>query len=159
MAAATTPIQYPYINGSLFSFPSIELKMNGLIFRGFKSINYKRTRDRAKVYGNASDPLGKTTGKNDYTADAEIYLAEWNAFQVNLGGDGYGDVFFPIYVTYIQNGFDVIQDTLIGCTMDESDASNSEGTDPLVRKVTLNPLKIFFNDYEDLANPLTSPPQ
>lgn len=157
-ATITTPIPYPYINGSLFSFPSIELKIRGIIFRGFKSINYSRKRDRPKVYGNSPDPLGKVVGKNDYTADAEVYLAEFNAFLASIGS-GYGDEFFPIYVSYVQNGFETIQDQLIGCTLDETEAAQSDGTDPLVRKLTLNPLKILFNGYEDLAFPLTSPPR
>lgn len=163
---ATTPIQYPYVNGSLFSWSSIELNMNGIIFRGFKSINYERARDRPKVWGNSPDPIGKVVGRNDYTCDAEIYLAEWNAFQASLAipgsqpaGGGYGDKFFNVFVTYAQNGFDVIQDVIIGCTLDKLTVSQSEGTDPLVRKIELNPIKIYFQGVDDLAIPLTSPPQ
>lgn len=149
----STPIQYPLINGVRHSFASIELKLNSQIFIGFKSINYTRTRSRSKVRGNSPDPLGKTMGENDYTADCEVYIAEWNLFQ-ELLGPGYGDVFFPVLVTYSANGFDTIQDVINGCTMDSTEASNSQGPDPTIRKFDLAPLKILYNGIDDLATPL-----
>lgn len=149
----TTPIAYPLINGVRHSFASIELKLNNQIFIGFKSINYTRTRSRTKVRGNSPDPLGKTIGENDYSTDAEMYLAEWNLFQSQLGA-GYGDVFFQILVTYSANGFDTIQDVINGCTVDSTEASQSQGPDPLVRKFDFSPLKILFNGIDDLATPL-----
>jgi len=149
----TTPIQYPLINGVRHSFSSIELKIAGLIFVGFKTINYSRTRSRSNVHGKSPDPIGKTRGKNEYKADCELYLAEWNALQAELG-PGYGDTFFTITVTYGENGFDTIQDVIKGCTLDSTDASNSEGTDPTVRKLDLNPMKILFNGIEDMDTPL-----
>lgn len=158
MPVATTPLQFPLINGAGFSYSSIELKINGLIFRGFKSINYDYSRERVKVYGNSPDPLFKTVGKADYTCDAEIYVAEWYAFMAQLGA-GFGDVFFPILVTYTQAGFDTVQDSILGCTIDKLSASQSEGPDPLVRKVEFNPLKILLNGLDPLAIPLAPPPQ
>ena len=150
-----TPIQYPLINGARHSFASIELKLGANIFIGFKSINYSRKRTRSLVRGNSPDPMGKTIGDNEYTADCELYIAEWNLLQSQIAsGNGYGDVFFQVLVTYSANGFDTIQDTLNGCTIDSTDASNGQGPDPLVRKFDLNPLKILFNGVDDLAVPL-----
>ena len=149
-----SPIQYPLINGTRHSFASIELTLGSLIFVGFRAVNYKRSRGRTTVYGSSPDPLGKTRGVNEYTADCELYLAEWNAFQADIGA-GYGDEAFQVLVTYTENGFDSIIDTLIGCTMDSTEASNSQGSDPTVRKFDLNPIKILFNGIEDLAQPLT----
>jgi len=155
-----TPIQYPLVNGVRHSFVSVELKLDGVIFQGFKSINYTRTRSRTMVYGNSPDPLGKTRGKNEYKADCELYLAEWNAFQAQLQdiSPGYGDQFFEIVVMYNENGFDQITDTIIGCTMDSTEASNAEGTDPTTRKFELNPIKILFNGIDDSSVPLVGAP-
>lgn len=153
----TTPIAYPLINGVRHSFASIELKLNGQIFIGFKSINYTRTRSRSLVRGNSPDPLGKTQGDNDYSADFELYLAEWNLFQSQLG-PGYGDKFYQILATYSANGFDTIQDVINGCTVDSTEASQSQGPDPLVRKFDAKPLKILFNGIDDLATPLAGTP-
>ena len=158
MSVATTPLQFPLINGSMFSYSSIELNMNGTIFRGFKSIDYSRKRDRPAQYGNSPDPLGKPVGKNSYEATGEIYVAEFRNFVQSLGA-GYGDVYFQVTVTYQQNGFDTVQDVIDGCTLDEMSASFTEGTDALSQKFALNPLKILFNMVDDLAVPLISPPQ
>ncbi len=161
------PLQYPLVNGVRHSFASIELNFSGLIFRGFKSINYGRKRNRGLVRGNHPDPIAKTLGENEYNADAEIYLAEWMAFleqlkanaQSGTNGNGYGDVQFSAFVTYSATGFDTITDELQGCTLDSTDASNGQGPDALVRKVDLMPLKILFAGVDDLLDPLSPPPQ
>lgn len=165
----TTPLSYPLINGVRHDFSSIELKLSGQIFIGFKSINYNRTRTRVMVRGNSPDPIAKTEGTNEYTADCEIYLAEWNQLQSILvqaanaagipnGGTGYGDVLFQIVVTYSSLGFDTITDTLNGCSLDSLEASQSQSADPLVRKFNLAPLKILFGNEDDLGTPLQAPP-
>lgn len=146
-------ISYPLINGARHSFASIELKISTQIFVGFKSINYSRTRSRTLIRGNSPDPLGKTRGDNEYSADVEMYLAEANQL-LTLLGKGYGDVFFPINVSYSENGFDTITDNLIGCTIDSTEASQSQGSDGLTRKFNLTPLKILFGQVDDLAIPL-----
>lgn len=167
---ATTAIQYPLVNGARHSFVSTEVRFTqpaigstqagaalALALRGYKSINYSRTRSRTMVYGNHPDPLGKTRGKNEYKADSEWFLAEFtviqNALQA-LAGQGYGDVFFDMVITYSENGFDTITDTIIGCTMDTTEANNAEGTEPTMRKIELNPLKILINGIDDVPNPL-----
>ncbi len=154
-----TPISYPLINGVRHGYSSIELKLAGQIFLGFTAINYSRTRSRGLARGQHPDPLGKTRGTNEYKGDCELLLAEFNLLQSLLvaQGAGYGDVFFQVLVTYGENQFDTITDTLNGCTVDLTDASNSEGPDPLKRKIDLSPLKILFNGIDDVAVPLVGP--
>lgn len=155
----STPIPYPYINGVRHSFASVEFKFNGLIFTGIANMNYSRTRSRGLVRGNHPDPMGKTIGENEYSAEVELYVAEWNLFQASLGnkGKGYGDAFFTATCVYSANGFDMITDTILGCTMDTTEASLAKGVDGLSRKIQLNPLKILFNGLDDLAVPLAAP--
>lgn len=161
----TTNLSYPLINGVRHSFVSIELKLNNQIFVGFKSINYSRKRNRTMVRGNHPDPLAKTRGSNEYSADCEMYLAEFNLFQAALittaqqQSLGYGDVAFQVLVSYSENGLDTIQDVINGCTLDETTASQSQGDDPLVRKLDLAPLKVLFNSVDDVTTPLQAPPQ
>jgi len=152
-----TPIPFPLVNGTRHSFSSIELKIAGQIFVGFKSINYGITRSRGLVRGNHPDPIGWTRGENEYKADCELYLAEWNLLQSQLG-PGWGDVPFVVLVTYGENEFDTITDELIGCHLDGTDISNGQGTDALVRKVELNPLKILLNGLDNNTTPLGPPP-
>lgn len=155
-----TPIAYPYLNGVRHSFASVEFKFNGIIFTGIASMNYSRTRNRGLVRGNHPDPLGKTIGENEYAADCELYVAEWNLFKKSLGnnGAGYGDQFFTATCVYSANGFDMITDTILGCTLDTTEAALTKGVDGLSRKMQLNPLKIIFGDDDDLAVPLAAPP-
>lgn len=155
---ASTPIQYPLINGVRHSGSSVELKLNGQVYVGFKSINYARKRNRTMVKGPHPDPIGKTQGSNEYTGDCELYLAEYNRLITDMG-NGYGDVQFIVTVTYSLNGFDTIVDTLTGCSIDSTDSSNStDSSDPTVRKFDLNPVKIKFNGLDDVATPLTGAP-
>jgi len=149
-----TPIQYPLINGVRHGYSSIEIKINNQIYTAFKSINYSRKRSRTMLRGNSPDPLGKTRGTNEYSSDCEMALAEFN-LMLSLLGPGYGDVIFQVTATYTESGFDTISDVLIGCTVDSTDVSQSEGTDPLYRKFDLLPLKILFNGVDDLQTPLT----
>lgn len=158
---ALTPIAYPLLNGVRHAFASVEFKFNGIIFIGVASVNYSRTRTRGWVRGNHPDPLGKTIGENEYSADCELYVAEFNQFQASLGnaGKGYGDAFFTATCVYTANGFDMITDTILGCTLDVTEVSLAKGTDGLSRKIQLNPMKILFNNLDDLAVPLAAPAQ
>lgn len=161
----TTPISYPTINGARFAWASVEIKVAGQIFYA-TAINYSRKRNRQMVRVNHPDPIGKTRGENEYTADLELLLAEYNllqqtlilqANQQSLNG-GYGDVAFTVIVQYTENGFDTVTDTLNGCTMDSTDATGAQGPDALKRKFDLNPLKILYGGQDDLAVPLGAPP-
>jgi hypothetical protein len=151
------PLVYPLVNGVKHSLNSVELKINGRIYIGFKSINYSRKRNRTMVRGKSPDPIAKAIGENEYSGDCELYLAEFNLMQDDLG-PGYGDIPFTVYATWTQNGFDTITDVLLGCNLDSTESNNS-GADPTVRKFDLSPLKILFNGIDDLAVPLVAPPQ
>lgn len=151
MAAMAGPILYPMINGVRHDFSSIEVVFGPHILIGFKSVNYSRTRTRTMVYGTSPDPLGKTRGKNEYKADCEMLLSE---FDLVSALPGYGDIPFTMVVTYSTNGIDTVADVLINCTIDSTDASNAEGADPTVRKIELNPTKILFGGKDDMLVPL-----
>lgn len=156
----TDNLEFPYINGVRHSFASIEFKFQvaGQKVQVFlKSINYTRTRGRGLVRGNHPDPIAKTRGENEYSADIELYRAEWHLLKETLG-EGYGDVSFLALVTYGENGFETVTDEIIGCTLDSTEASNTQGSDPTVLKFNLAPLKIKFGGTDDLAVPLTAPP-
>jgi hypothetical protein len=160
-----TVAQFPLVNGVRHSWASVEANVNGQIYY-LTSINYSRKRTRNMVMVNHPDPVGKTRGNNEYSADGEFLLVESNNLQqaliqqsfANGGNGGYGDVFFQIVVSYTENGLDTITDVILGCTLDSTEASNSQGNDPTKRKHEFNPLKILFQNAEDLDNPLAAPP-
>lgn len=153
---------YPLINGVRHGFTNITLKFalaDGKKVQMFcKSINYGRTRSRGLVEGNHPDPVAKTQGTNAYKASVEIALAEYRLLVAEIG-PGYGDIFFDTLVTYGLDGFETVTDEILGCTIDDDDASNSQGPDPLMRKLDLAPLKIKMGGIDDLLIPLASPEQ
>lgn len=151
---------YPLIRGRRHGFSSITLKFaiaDGPTVQMFiKSINYGRTRSRGLVRGNHPDPIAKTLGENEYKGSVEMMLAEYRLLVAELG-DGYGDKSFDVLVTYGETGFETVTDELLGCNLDDDDASNSQGPDPLVRKIDLAPLKILMAGVDDLEIPMISP--
>lgn len=152
-----TPIPFPLINGVRHDFTSIELKLDDQLYIGFKSVNFSATRSRSMVMGNHPDPIGKTKGTNEYKADCELYLAEWNLLQQKLG-KGWQDKAFTMLVTYGANGFDTVVVEITGCTLDGTDFSHSQGTDALSVKVDLNPMKILINGIDGCDVVLGPPP-
>ncbi len=160
----TTPIPYPDATGARHSWASIKAIIAGQTFLGIKTCNYDRKRTRSVVMGTHPDPLGKTVGENAYTATIDLYLAEFNQLQAILvgiaadQGVGYGDVFFDLQIQYSANGFDTIQDDILGCTLDATTASQAQGPDSLVRGIELGPLKILWNGEDDYSPALQAPP-
>jgi hypothetical protein len=160
-----TTAAFPLINGVRHSWASVEANVAGQIYY-LTSINYSRKRTRNMVMVNHPDPVGKTMGNNEYSADGEFLLVESNNLQSALvaqslqngGNGGYGNVYFTIVVSFTENGLDTVTDTIIGCTLDSTESSNSQGNDPTKRKHEFNPVKILFNGVDDLDVPLTAPP-
>jgi hypothetical protein len=155
------PLVYPLIRGFRHGFASITLKFEldgGKTVQMFcKSINYGRTRSRGLVRGNHPDPIAKTRGENEYKASVEMALAEYRLLVAEIG-PGYGDKVFTTLVSYGESGFETVTDEILGCTLDDDDASNSQGPDPLMRKLDLAPLKILMAGVDDLEIPMISPP-
>lgn len=153
---------YPLIRGVRHGFANIKLKFalpvgSKKIEMFCKSINYGRTRSRGIVRGNHPDPIAKTIGENEYKANVEIAHAECMLLIKEIG-PGYGDLLFDTYVSYGCDGFDTTTDEILGCSIDDHDVSNSQGPDPLMRKLELGPLKILMAGIEDLLVPMISPP-
>lgn len=153
------PVAVPLINGVGWSFGHIKLRIADMEFTGgFKSIDYSRKRTREKARSNHPDPVFKTLGENDYECTAEVYVEWWRQLLLQLQntfGPGYGDQFFTTYVSYGNaRGFAPITDTILGCTLDTTEAKNSQGPAPLTRMIDFNPMKVLYNGLEDLAVPL-----
>lgn len=157
----TDAIVYPLVRGYRHSFVSIVLVFaldGGKKIQVFcKSINYGRTRSRGLYEGNHPDPIAKTRGVNAYKASVEMALAEYRLLTSEIG-PGYGDKQFDTLVTYGEDGFTTVTDSLLSCTLDDDDASNSQGPDPLMRKLDLAPLKILMAGVDDLQLPMVPPP-
>jgi hypothetical protein len=151
-------VPFPIINGVMHSYASIEAILGpaGRVSVAMSSINYSRKRDRDMPRGAHPDPIGKTRGDNKYDGDCELYLVQWQLLQVSMGLEGYGDIPFPIFVTYSDIGMPTIVDTLLGCTIDSTEVSQSQSNKALSRKIDLSPVKIYFNGVDDNIIPLVA---
>lgn len=152
---ALKPIRYPLTDGNRHSWHSLEAKFAGKLFLGFTELSFGYKRNRTIVYGAHPLPLGKTRGKVEFNAKAKLYLAEFIYFtQEVLGGRGYGDKFFTVNGIYQEVGFDSIRVQLNGCTLDEAQINNTEGSDPTAPEITLNPLEILINGVSSVSLPM-----
>jgi hypothetical protein len=157
------PLQYPTINGVSYSWASIEFKFAGAPIVTVQNIDYKITRERKVTYGTNVNPLRKTRGRITYEAKAKILLPELNGLlqalgeQDPTGNNAYGDVFFGTTITYTENGFATITDSILYCTIDSVEQSTSEGVDEVAVEINLNPLLILRNGQPMSSIPLSAP--
>jgi hypothetical protein len=157
MAIIQPPIPYPDSLGSRHSFVSLKAVVAGLPILGLKKCSYSRIRTREILHGTHSDPIGKTQGENAYKASLDLYLAEYQQLKAALVQQatvlqcGYGDVFFTVVAQYSAPGFTLINDEIQSCTLDETNAEQTQGPAALIRGIELNPLKILFDGDDDVA--------
>jgi hypothetical protein len=142
-------ISYPEVNGHRTSYCSIELGIDGTRIKGVKSINYKDEVEIGELYGTSSNRIGRTRGRSKPGGDIEIYQAEWEEYLLpklaRNGAIGFAELSWTITVTYSELGLSrTVTDRLIGVRFLSADKSNSEGTDALVVKCTLDVMRVMF---------------
>lgn len=141
-------VQYPLINGVRHDWSSIEFAIQlptgtAVTVVGAKSINYKFEKKGTHVYGTGPKPIGITRGVFTPDGDVEIYLDEY-ASLVDQLGPGFADQPLTIKVSYSEQERTYL-DTLIGVRIAGVEASQSQGADPLTRKLPLTMLDILYN--------------
>ena len=148
-------MDYPLINGTRYSFASIELTLNGQRYVGFKELNYNQDLDPGEVRGAHSQMLGRTRG--DLKADGSISMfeEEWNSLLAALGA-GYMEVPFDVSAAYAETNSPTITDVLHGCRIKKVDKSRSQGTEGLVVKLDLSIVWITLNGVEPLKGMLAT---
>lgn len=139
------------INNSMYSWASIEVKVDGDIFHGFTSIGYEDSRERVHAYGmgRAHAPRGRTSGK--YTPGPASLSGPKSSVRALLkklaeAGTGkktsFGDTVFQIVVQYNEPDEVPITDELVDCVVTKVGASHEEGPDPLEEELELHVMKI-----------------
>lgn len=140
-------IQYPAVNGTRFDFSSIEFTVAGVLFNGVAEINYDDSLKPGEVRGTHAQMIGRTRGKYEAKGDISFFKSEHQQLitLLSTSGLGYMETAFDILVTYSENGFDTIQDKLVGCRLTSGADSNKEGGDPTVVKCELSVMYILRN--------------
>lgn len=145
-------LSYPLVNGNRFDFTSIEILIEGIPFRGVKSINYEDGTDGAKQYGTSARPLGRTRGKYDPSGSLEIFKEEANAIRLLLG-NGWGEVSLTIVVAYAELAVSVpTVDKLFGCRVRKAADAHSQGAEGLTEKWDLDIMDITRNGVRLLSD-------
>lgn len=141
------------VNGNLFSWGSIILKIDQEPFYGFTGITYADKRERVKGYGMGRHhaPRGRSRGK--YTIEL-AKLTGWKssiqAVRVQLAarsanGQSYGDVEFQIIVQYVESDEAPMTVALERCVWAGNSSSDEENPDPLKEEVEIDPMLIRRN--------------
>lgn len=140
------------VNGNLYSYGSIKIKIDGTPFYGFNSISYGDSRTRSKSYGTgkSQSPRGKTRGK--YETDPVTLSGDKDTvreFRKALADAGDGrsaaDTLFQIVVTYSEDGLGQIVDEIEDCHLSKNTSSSEEGGDPLKEDVEIDCMRIRWD--------------
>jgi hypothetical protein len=119
----------PVVNGNYYSFASIEIDVRGRKIKGFKELSYDDGLDPGMARGTSPIALAHTQGDYEANASGEMYRKDFDEL-VTLLGDGFGEVEFPITVTYASRGMPTVTDRLPAVRIKKADNSNSQGNDP-----------------------------
>jgi hypothetical protein len=140
------------INGDVYSWGSIILKIEGDEFTGIFGIDYSQKRERSKQYGTgrAQKPRGRSKGK--YSAEGKITvprgtMADLINFLADKSEDGvsYGDVVFQMTVQYVEADETPMLVELEDCVIAEESVSDEEGNEGLKDEITLDIMGIKKN--------------
>lgn len=134
----------PVINGRHYSYASAEINLDGLVYKGITSINFKESLKPTKVVAGGVYPQGKTRGEYNADADLEMLIQHANAFRAALAAKhpngSYALVEFPVLIYFSEaEGEPVHEVKIVNCRWQDTDNSNSKGPDPSVEKIVLCP--------------------
>jgi len=138
--------QTPLINGFLFSFASIRLRVGSLVITRFTECNYKQSAKMGSSYGASVQKQGRTRGKLDGSTNVTLVRVEYNRLVAYLANNptpnsGYFFKPFDIQVEWRENpGDPIFTDKIIGCMIEDEDFKNGndKSTDPAVVTLGLN---------------------
>jgi hypothetical protein len=140
------------INGNMYSWASVVLKVDGERFFGITSISYADALERVKGYGMGRHhaPRGRSAGK--YTIEAVTVKMEKKSsrdLRAALAaratdGRSFGTVEFEIVVQYAE-GTAAHTDTIERCRWAKTSASHEEAPDPLYDEVEFDAMAIRWD--------------
>lgn len=140
------------INGSTYAYSSISLELDGFPYFGVLEVTYADKVEVAYGYGLTPGhaPLRRTRGKYSVD-DPKITMAgpAGRVWMDTLGlkalGNGYGEVAFPVTVTYGELGLPLVVDVLEDCRIIGTSVSNAESSDENKIEFTLSCMRIKWN--------------
>lgn len=141
------------VNGNIYSWGSISLKVADEDFSGFTSISYGDKRTRTKIWGQGKHqaPRGRSRGKYETTEGkmkgpkSTIQALREKLASLSADGVSYGDVEFMVVVNYVEADEAPITVELFQCVISTQDSSEEENPDPLQEEIGLDYMVIKRN--------------
>lgn len=141
------------INGNIYSWGSIVLKIGGVRFFGFDQLSYGDKRERAKVYGMGKHqaPRGRSRGK--YTVEpvklrgpkSTVQAAREQLAALSTDGVSYGDVECEITAQYVETGEVPMIVEIERCVWSSNATSEEEGVEAIKEEVEFDAMLIRRN--------------
>lgn len=131
---------FPEVNGHLFSFASIEVKVRDRVFVGVSSVDYSDKLEGQTVYGPSPVPLGRTRGKWSGEGSITFYQGQFQEL-VDFMGDGWGEIPVTITVQAREALMPLQTDVLRDVRFQEAKNSTKEGNEPNTVEVPLSLLR------------------
>ncbi len=135
---------YPKINGQIYSFASIEVKVGVQVFTGFTDLSYTQTLEPGIFRGTRPEKLARTIGEHNVEGSFTLVKEEYQELIAALG-DGYMETEFDITATYSETNAPITTDVLVACRITSEEDSHSQGTDALVIACDLDIIKMTRN--------------
>ena len=131
----------PLINGRRLSHASLEAKLDGNLYTGFKSLNFDDELAPGRVGGTHPVQEGHTIGAYSAGSNFEMLKQHMKPLRAALAakasdGLSYGTVLFDIFASYQEDG-DVHTVELRQVRIQKIEDGSSQGPDGLTEKVTL----------------------
>lgn len=148
------------VNGNVYSWGSISLKVADEDFHGFVALKYGDKRTRTKLYGQGKHhaPRGRSRGKYETTdgslkgPKSTIQALREKLASLSEDGVSYGDVEFMVVANYVEADETPITVELFQCVLSTQDTSEEENPDPLQEEVGLDYMYIKRNGLTLFSN-------
>ncbi len=140
------PLLTPIINGHIWSFASIEVRVGIMpTIIDLQEINYTSTAEVGDVFGAHHAKIGTTRGQWNPTASMRMLSRSWERLRNILGpeGLGYGERRVPYIVQYGEPGSPTVTDVIDGARVVNVERGHRQGVDALSVTITLNVMKII----------------
>lgn len=117
------------INGNIYKWSDVKVRMLGITLTGITDINYERKQEKTNLYGAGNDPVARSHGQNEYTANISLTLNQLHEIESLLAaGQSILDIApFDVLCAYTVNGTKIIKDKILECefTGNKREFSNS----------------------------------
>lgn len=135
------PTAQQLINGVAFDYSSIEARIDGTPYAGFKSISYDHGLEPGEGRGTRAQVALRSRGKYTAGGSIEVYKYDYQKLITALGAvgaRGFMEYAFNILVSYREFGFPIITDKLMYCRLKKASESPSEDGGVLTVKCDLS---------------------